>query len=279
MSLAICYENYRHTGPKPIIQPYRSQITNSVAATRYGVRSYSPSFRLSQPSFRRKPESMACDHIPRHSGSPQPSFRLSQPSFWSKPESMACGHIPRHPGSPNRHSGLRRNLCPPTPLPSPPTVIPALPTVIPAKAGIYARRPITDSPNRHTDSLNRHSGESRNLCLPAPLPTPSTVIPAPAGIQARGHLHRHTDPHSRHPGPPTVIPAKAGIYGARSPSPSYRPPQPSFRPSQPSFRRKPESRARGHIHRHSCAPAPGLGCPATIDIPASPFAIIMAWSI
>ena len=34
------------------------------------VWSYSPSFRLPQPSFRRKPESMACGHIHRHSAPP-----------------------------------------------------------------------------------------------------------------------------------------------------------------------------------------------------------------
>ena len=35
-----------------------------------------------------------------------------------------------------RHSGLRRNLCPPAPSPTPPTVTPTPPTVIPAQAGI-----------------------------------------------------------------------------------------------------------------------------------------------
>ena len=34
----------------------------------YGVWSYAPSFRLPQPSFRRKPESMACSHTHRHCG-------------------------------------------------------------------------------------------------------------------------------------------------------------------------------------------------------------------
>ena len=95
--------------------------------------SHSPSPRLPQPSFRRKPESMPAgpiaDYLNRHSGasrnlvqhcepslrrsSPQPSFRRKpessaalrepslrrsgpQPSFRRKPESRVCGHIRRH---------------------------------------------------------------------------------------------------------------------------------------------------------------------------------------
>ena len=64
--------------------------------------------------------------------------------------------------------------------------------------------------------------------------------------RACGHIHRHSGA-SRNPGRvvrSTVIPAQAGIQGAWS----YPPP---FRLPQPSFRRKPESRACGHIHRHS----------------------------
>ena len=140
---------------------------------------------------------------------------------------------------------------------------------------------------RHSGASFRHPGESRNLRAAIDFgfrqndgSTPRhvvifTVIPAsPAVI----------------PAPSTVIPAQAGIYACRL----------HCRLPQPSFRRKPESMPAGPItdspNHHSGAsrnpgrtvtvivsPAPrnlpGLGCPATIDIPASPFAIIMAWSI
>ena len=171
----------------------------------YGVRSYSPSSRLPQPSFRRKPESMAYGHIHHHSGSPpppvipaqagiyrvrsySPSYRipspsrhsgasrnlwrtviftiipdpLPHPSFRRKPESIACGHIHRHTGSPP-------------------------PAVIPAQAGIYACRPLQPSYRRKPESIlaaspNRHSVASPNLSLPPP----PAVIPAQAGMTVVG---------------------------------------------------------------------------------------------
>ena len=174
-----------------------------------------------QPSFRRKPESRARDHLHRHTVPPtvipaqagiqsvrsySPSFRLPQPSFRRKPESRACSHIHRHS---------------------------APPAVIPAQAGIqgarsyppsfrppqpsFRRKPESracDHIHRHSDSPSRHSGASRNLC-PA---VTFTVIPAP----------------------PAVIPAQAEIQVVRSYSPSFRLPQ-------PSFRRKPESMLAGSI--------------------------------
>ena len=138
----------------------------------------------------------------------------------------------------HRHSGTSRNLvqhCEPSlrrrsPQPSltdPPTVIPAFagiqcnianhPYAVAAPNRHYQipqpsfRRkpesmpagPIAASPNRHTSPFNCHSGESRNLCLPAPLPSPQTVIPPP----------------------PTVIPAQAGIQAVKKP---YRQPRQSF---------------------------------------------------
>ena len=168
------------------------------------------------PSFRRQPESRACSHMHRHSGSPirhsgesrnlwravtytvipapagiqglrshTPSFRLPHPSFRRKPESRACGHIHRHSGSPIRHSGESRNLwraviCTTIPAPQPP----------------FRRQPAS----RACGHIHRHSGESRNLW-------PAVTY--------------------------TVIPACAGIYGVRS--------------YAPSFRRKPESMLAGSI--------------------------------
>ena len=85
----------------------------------YGVRSHTPSFRLPHPSFRRKPESMACGHMHRHPG--PPSVIPAQAG------SRACGHIHRHSGSPIRHSGASRNLW-----------RAVICTVIPAQAGIQA---------------------------------------------------------------------------------------------------------------------------------------------
>ena len=79
------------------------------------VWSYSPSYRIPQPSFLRKPESRACDHMHRHSGASRNLERV--------------GHI-------HRHSGASRNPCRVVTY----TVIPAPPAVIPAQAGIYACR-------------------------------------------------------------------------------------------------------------------------------------------
>ena len=259
-----------------------------------------PSSRLPQPSFRRKPESMPAgsitDSLNRHSGHPNrhsgasrnlgpgafgadPVRAASQPSFRRKPESMPAGSITdslnRHTASPNRHSGASRNLCPGAFGADPVRAAPQ--PSFRRKPESMPAGPITGSPNRHTASPNRHSGASRNLCLPASSPPTPTAIPAL----------------------PTVIPAKAGIYACRPhhrlPQPPSHLPQPLFwrkpesracghihrhyRLPPPSFRHQPESMACGHIHRHSGAPAPYLGRPATIDIPASTFAIIMAWSI
>ena len=185
-----------------------------------------------QPSFRLAPESRACSHIHHHSGSPNRHSGESR-NLWRAvtytvipPPPTVIPALPTvipakagiyarrpitdspncHSGSPNRHSGESRNLCPPTPLPSPPTVIPPLPTVIPAQAGIYARRPITDSPNRHTDSLNRHSGESRNLCpkeplppAPAKFPISQSNLPAPQRRPQSGHTSGiPLAPHASH---------------------------------------------------------------------------------
>ena len=116
----------------------------------YGVWSHSPSFRLPQPSFRRKPESMACGHIHHHSGSPQPSFRR-------KPESRACGHIHRHSGSPNRHSGASRNPRRAAHSPS------------------FRRKPESTA----CGHIPRHSAASPN---PRRMVTSFPVIPAQAGI-------------------------------------------------------------------------------------------------
>ena len=147
-----------------------------------GVRPYAP-------SFRRKPEPMACGHKPRHSGASRNLWRVAispvipdppavipakagiygvrpyPPSFRRQPESMACGHTPRH-------SGASRNLW-----------RVAISPVIPAPAGIYGAWPYAQSFRRQPESMAcshkpRHSGASRNL-WPAAI---SPVIPAPAGI-------------------------------------------------------------------------------------------------
>ena len=101
----------------------------------YGAWPYAPSFRLPQPSFRRKPESMARGHMPRHSGASQNLWRAAicpvipdpHPSFRRKPESMARGHMPRH-------SGASRNLW---------RVV--ISSVIPAQAGIQGAWPYAPS--------------------------------------------------------------------------------------------------------------------------------------
>ena len=160
--------------------------------------------RLPQPSFRRKPESMAYGHIHHHSDSPSrhPGASrnlwrvvmftvipdpLPQPSFRRKPESMAYGHVHRHSGSP----------------PS---------TVIPAQAGIYGVRSYSPS----SRLPRRHPGASRNLWRAVIF----TVIPPPPS------RHSGASRNLRLPPPPAVIPTQAGIYACRLP--------------QPSFRRKPE---------------------------------------
>ena len=137
----------RHSGasrnpclPAPLPTP------STVIPAQAGIHACRPHCRLPQPSFRRKPESTPgrIRSKPRPGGPPtvipakagiqgvrphSPPFRLPQPSFRRKPESMPASPITispnRHPVSLNRHSGFRRNLCLPAPLPSPPTVIPA----------------------------------------------------------------------------------------------------------------------------------------------------------
>ena len=166
----------------------------------YGVWPYAPSIRLPQPSFRRKPESMVCGHMHRHSGLRRNLWRAVirpvipaqagiygawpyAPSFRRKPESMARGHTPRHSGA--GWNLWRAAICP----------------VIPAQAGIYGVRSYAPSfrlpqpsfrrkpESRACGHQHRHSGASRNLWRVVI----STVIPAP----------------------PAVIPAKAGIYACR----------------------------------------------------------------
>ena len=129
--------------------------------------------------------------------------------------------------------------------------------------------------------------------IPDPLPQPSFRLPHPSfrrkpESMAYGHIHRHPDSPSRHPGasrnlwraviftviptPPAVIPAQAGIYGVRSYSPSFRIPSPTRHSGasrnlsraviftvipdplpQPSFRRKPESTLAAPSSRHTGA--------------------------
>ena len=88
-----------------------------------------PSFRLPQPSFRRKPESTRRDRLrfSRHSDFPVipakagiyalrwtpvfPSFRIPQPSFRRKPESTRRDGLQfSHHSEFFRHSGASRNL-------------------------------------------------------------------------------------------------------------------------------------------------------------------------
>ena len=142
-------------------------------------------------------------HIHRHTGSPRPSYRLPQPSF----------RIPS-------------------------TAIPPPPAVIPAKAGIYARLPHRRLPQPSYRIPNRHSGESRNLCLPAPSPPPPTAIPSP----------------------PTVVPAQAGIQAVKNP---YRQPRQSFQLAvqPPVIHTPPEIRA--YLRHRTCPPRqPPPGDPA-----------------
>ena len=207
-----------------------------------------------QPSFRRKPESSAALREPslRRSG-PQPS--LPPPPTVIPAQAGIWCNIANHPyaeAAPNRHSGASRNLWRAVTF----TITPSPPTVIPAQAGIYAcrlhyrlsqpsfrRKPESMYAASIADSLNRHSAASRN---------PGRVVIF------------------------TVITVSPNRHSGASRN--LCPPAYHLLP-QPSFRLSPESRACSHMHRHSGAPAPGLDCPATIDIPASPFAIIMAWSI
>ena len=141
----------------PTPQPsYRLPNRHSGASRNPGRVAISTVIPPPQPSFRRKPESMPCGHIHRHSASPSRHSGASrnpgravtftvipdpQPSFRRKPESRPCGHIHRHTGSPSRHSGASRN--PGRVAIS--TVIPAPPTVIPAQAGIQGVWPYSPS--------------------------------------------------------------------------------------------------------------------------------------
>ena len=80
-----CGHTHRRSGsPQPSFRLPPTVIPAQAGI--YALRSHSPSSRLPQPSFRRKPEPRACGHIHRHSDSPN-----------------------RHSGSPNRHSGASRN--------------------------------------------------------------------------------------------------------------------------------------------------------------------------
>ena len=252
------------------------------------MRPHSPSFRLPQPSFRppnrhsgesRNPVQHCVNHpyavaAPnRHSGASrnlvqhcEPSVRRSgpQPSFRLAPESRPCGHIYHHPGSPNRHSGPSRSPGRAVTF----TITPDPPTVIPAKAGIYARRPITDSPNRHPDSPQpsfRRKPESRpGRIRSRPRPGgPPTVIPAKAGIYARRLHYRLPQPSYQLPS--TVIPAQPGIQGVLKP---YRQPRQSFQLAgltsrNPHTTRNPSIPPASHLPPRQ--PSPGDSAPSHLS--------------
>ena len=184
-----------------------------------GVRPYSPSFRLPQPSYR----------LPnRHSGAsrnlclptplpqgvrpyspsfrfPQQSFRLPQPSFRRKPESMLADSVTAGRAAILRFATVRRTFsllrCPyPSFRRKPESMIAGYITVVgDYNAGFRLPQP-------SFQRTNRHSGASRNLCLPTPLPWV---------VRSHSPSFRLTN---RHSSSPAVIPAH-----------------------QPSFRRKPES--------------------------------------
>ena len=118
-----CGHNHRHCGAS---RNPGGVVIITVIAAQAGIQDvwpYAPSSRLPQPSLRRKPESMACGHMHRHSGLRRnpggvviPTVIAAQagiygvwshsPSLRRKPASRACGHMHRHCGA-SRHPGVR----------------------------------------------------------------------------------------------------------------------------------------------------------------------------
>ena len=190
-----------------------------------------------------------CVNHPYAEAAPNRHYRIPQPSFRRKPESMPAASIA---DSPNHHPGASRNPCLPAPSPSPSTVIPA-------QAGIYACRPHCRLPqppfrrkpeskacghlHRHSGFPNRHSDASRNLVQHCANHPYAVATPNRHSGASRNLWRAVTFPVN--PTPPTVIPAQAGIHACR----------PHCRLPQPPFRRKPESMPAASIaaspNRHS----------------------------
>ena len=207
------------------------------------MRPYSPSFRLPlqlsyrlpQPSFRRKPESRPCSHIHRHTGYPHRHSGLRR-----NLDPGAFGADPVR-AAPNRHSGASRNPCLPAPLPHPPTVIPA-------QAGIYGVRSHSPSFGLPQPSF-RLAPESS-----AALREPSLRRSGPQPSFRRKPESRRAVTFTITPAPPTVIPAQAGIH-RKEPLPPAPPKFPISHSNLPEYPRRPKS---GHTSALPLAPTPAI---------------------